>query len=145
MTDFNGQDEAILEILAKDCKITTREIAKKTGIPHSTVHKKIKQMESEGIITGYRATIDYKKIGKGTRALVLAGTTPRADYTAMMKEILKHKEVEEIAAVSGDFDIAIMVRTTDVDQLDKFVFENLRRVEGMTNTHTMIIFRYWKA
>ena len=57
------REEMIVKALEKDGKLSTRRLAKKVGLPISTVHRKVKKMEEQGIIKGYKAVIDHEKTG----------------------------------------------------------------------------------
>ncbi len=145
MEQFDVQDKAILDVLIEDSRMSTRKIAKKLDMPHSTVHKKIQQMIQRGIIEGYTIKTNLRKVGKGTLAYVLVGTKPEVQYAHMMEELMKHEEIEDIATITGDFDILFKIRTESNDALDSFVFNYLRKFPEITNTHTIIAFRSWKG
>ena len=51
--NMDKKDKTILELLNENSKLTTSQISKKTIIPITTVHNRIKKLEKEGIITGY--------------------------------------------------------------------------------------------
>ena len=56
---MDERDEAIIKILERSAKLSSRAIAKRVGLPISTVHRRIKKMEQEGLISGYKALINY--------------------------------------------------------------------------------------
>ena len=58
------KDHVILDLLKHDAKLSTREMSEKTGISMTTVHNRIKKLEREGVIRGYMAVIDKKKLKK---------------------------------------------------------------------------------
>ena len=63
MKNMDDKDYAVLNVLRKNAKLSTKQIAKKTGIPITTVHNRIKKLESSGIIKGYTTILDNKLIG----------------------------------------------------------------------------------
>ena len=67
---LSENDVKILSLLKKNAKLSSREISEKTSIPVTTVHNKIKKMEKEGVIKGYRAVLDKKKLGHHIHALI---------------------------------------------------------------------------
>lgn len=141
---LDEKDAKLLEIVAKDCKLSTFEISKKTGMPVTTVHNRIKRLEAAGVITGYAAQIDRKKLGKNVVAYVLVNVTyhPAPGKTISQVELAKRldnfEEVEETAIVAGGTDIVLKVRVEDIDALNKFVIGKLRSIEGIENTRTLI-------
>ena len=121
MDALDKQNKAIIDVLKKSGRLSTRDIAKKSGVPAATVYKRMKKMEEEGIIEGYTVVLNQEKLGRETLAYMLIRTKPGADYTTMMDDITKHEEVEDIAAISGDFDIILKVRTNNMKELDQFI------------------------
>ncbi len=145
MYKLDETDVAILDVLRKNARLSTREIAKKSRVPAATVYKRMKKLENDGVIEGYSAIINNDKLGKDTLAYILVRTKPEADYTSMMKDIKTQEGVEDIAALAGEFDIFLKVRTRSVKELDAFVFRYLRRFQEVTQTHTMVVFRRWET
>jgi DNA-binding Lrp family transcriptional regulator len=58
---MDEKDELILQALEKNAKLSSRAIAEKIGLPISTVHRRIRKLELDKVIKGYRATIEYEK------------------------------------------------------------------------------------
>lgn len=141
MDALDKQNKAIIDVLKKSGRLSTRDIAKKSGVPAATVYKRMKKMEEEGIIEGYTVVLNQEKLGRETLAYMLIRTKPGADYTTMMDDITKHEEVEDIAAISGDFDIILKVRTNNMKELDQFIFNYLRKFPDVTQTQTLMVFR----
>ena len=69
---LDEKDVKILRVLQENCKATTKQIAKEIKSPVTTVFAKIKRMEKLGIIKGYKAVLDAKKLDMGTTAFILA-------------------------------------------------------------------------
>jgi len=149
MTDeedsLDDKDIMILELLKENSKLTTHKISKKTAIPITTVHNRIKKLEKEGIIKGYTVVLDYAKLGRSMRAFVLATVTymlpsgQKISQEDAAKRIRKIAGVEGVCIVTGGTDIIIEVRVKDVDELNDFVVRKLRNVEGVDKTQTMIV------
>ena len=67
---MDNKDEKILELLRENSKLTTHQISKKTLIPITTIHNRIKKLEQEGIIKRYTLELDNKKLGKELAAFI---------------------------------------------------------------------------
>ena len=142
---MDKKDEKILELLKENSKLTTQQISKKTLIPITTVHSRIKKLEKEGIIKKYTLGLDHKKIGKHISAYILIVV----DYKSLKeskitqhdlaKTLVQFDFVEEAAIVTGSIDIIIKVRVKDIDELDNFVTKKLRNINGIEKTQTMVI------
>lgn len=91
-TDIDEVDEAILHALQEDARnLSSGEIAERTGTSGSTVRKRIQRLESEGVIKGYSAAVDYQQSGYPLRMLLYC--------TASIPE--RGDVVDEILAIDG--------------------------------------------
>ncbi|MFH1664218.1 MAG: Lrp/AsnC family transcriptional regulator [archaeon] len=140
---MQDKSEQILEFLKKNSRLSLREIAKKAGIPLTTAHNRIKKMQKEGIIKNYSVEIDYSKLGFSLCAYILALVNYNVKHSVSQQEIAKKilhlGFVETVDIITGEFDLLIKVRTKNVQQLNKFITKELRNIEGIDKTTTMIV------
>src|SRR5687768_8166682 len=105
------KDRMILDNLKRNCKLTTKQISEKTGLPITTVHNRIKRLEKEGIILGYTTIVDESKIGKKLRAFIQIsvnynpGTGKHVSQEELAKKLYKLPEVQECYIMTGSIDI----------------------------------------
>jgi len=143
---LDEKDLKILGLLQKNCKMTSKDIAKTIDSPVTTVFAKVKKMEELGIIKDYKAVLDAKKLDKGTTAFILASFSYRLKEGALLsqrkiaKEIAMFSEVQEVHIITGDWDILIKLKEKDVGAIGKFVIDKLRMVEGIEKTLTCMVF-----
>ena len=141
---MDQKDMKILELLQTNAKLTSQQISKKTLIPITTIHNRIKKMEKNGIIKGYTIKLNHKKLGKGVLAFVLITVIyvlpdgRRISQPELAKTIAALPAVEETHIVTGGADIIIKVRVEDVEELNRFIINELRNLEGVENTQTII-------
>ncbi len=141
---LDDKDAKLLEILAGNCKMSTFEISRKTGMPVTTVHNRIKRLEAAGVITGYAAQIDKKKLGKNVVAYIMVTVSyhPSPGKTISQAELAKRlnslDEVEETSIVTGETDIILRIRVDDIDALNSFIIDRLRKIDGIRRTRTVI-------
>ena len=148
---LDKKDLEILRIIQANYKKSIKEIAIKVSSPITTVYAKIKRMENLEIIKGYKATLDPKKLDRGTTVFILVKflyVTPQSHETLSQRDIVKRislfPEVQEAHIVSGDFDIIIKVKVKDVDEMGKFITDKLRKVEGVERTVSCVVFETLK-
>jgi DNA-binding Lrp family transcriptional regulator len=148
---LDEKDRAILTLIQKDCKLSSREIAGKIGSPITTVFAKIKRMEELGIIKDYRATLNSQKLGLSATALILACVSYQTkdndkliSQREMASDIAKFPEVQEVYIITGDWDLLIKLRAENVDNVGKFVIDKLRLVRGIEKTLTCMVFETCK-
>ena len=145
---LDEKDLAILTLIQENSKLTANQIAKKIGIPITTVFAKTKRMEEMGIIKQYRAILSPEKLNLGTAAFILAAVSYRAkneDETPVSQrqvaeEIASFHEVQEVHIITGDWDLLVKVRAENVDAVGKFVVDKLRLIKGLEKTLTCMVF-----
>ena len=145
--NLDKKDLEILDLLQKNCKLTTKEMARHVGSPVTTVYAKIKKLEEQGFIKGYKAILDAEKLDKATTAFILASFSYRTERSErspsqreLARQISRFPEVQEVHIITGDWDILVKVKAKDVDAVGKFVIDKLRLVEGVEKTLTCMVF-----
>ncbi len=138
---LDKKDLEILEVVKNHAKWTTHHISKKTLIPVTTVHNRIKKLEKMGIIKGYTALLDYKKLGKAIPAFVAADVTSenqakRAEE--ILKVVEKFSEVHEAYCVTGEHDIIMRISVEDTLKLNDFLVK-VDGIRGVEKAETFII------
>lgn len=148
---LDDKDLGILALIQRNCKLTAKQIAKRVNSPITTVFAKIKRMEKLGIIEGYKAILDPKKLDYSTTAFILISVSYRTKNKGTLisqreiaKEIAKYPEVQEVHIISGDWDLLIKLKAENVDAIGKFVIDKLRLIEGIEKTLTCMVFETCK-
>jgi Lrp/AsnC family leucine-responsive transcriptional regulator len=149
---LDSTDIRLLNFLQQDSKKTAKQLGLALDTPVTTVYAKIKRMEELGLIRGYRAILDGSRLGFTATAFVLATFSYRSlgitETTLSQREVAKQvatfPEVQEVHIISGDWDLLIKVRTTDIDAVGKFVVDKLRTVRGIEKTVTCMVFNTTK-
>jgi len=147
---LDEKDLRILNLLQKNCRTTSREIAQIIDSPVTTVFAKIKRMEELEIIKDYKAVLNAEKLDKAAIAFILSSVSYRlkqgtqVSQRKIAQDIAKFPEVQEIHIITGDWDLLIKVREKDVDTIGKFVIDKLRMVEGIEKTLTCMVFETQK-
>jgi DNA-binding Lrp family transcriptional regulator len=144
---LDEKDQAILQLIEENSKLTANQIAKKINSPITTVFAKIKRMEELGVIKQYRAILSPEKLSLGTAAFILASVsyTARTDGTpvsqrGVAEEIARFPEVQEVHIITGDWDLLVKLRAENVDAIGKFVVDKLRLIKGLEKTLTCMVF-----
>jgi len=142
---LDKKDEALVRVLERKSGLSSRSLSKMVGLPISTVHRRVKKMEREGIIKGYKAIIDYEKTTRPIGALLLVnleevvpgkGHIPKKD---IVKGFRKFEEIEEVIDVQAyQFDLVIRARLKSLRRLSA-VIEELRSVQGIEEISSAII------
>jgi len=139
MIEIDEFDKSILDVVRHNAKMSSTEISKKTKIPAATVTRRLKRLVESGVITGYDARIDAEKLGLKTQAYVVIRSVPGADQNDILDAAMKRPEVEDMAALAGQFDILLKVRVKDTDALSEFLFKHVRNFPSVAQTETFLV------
>jgi len=139
------KDEKIIKVLREDSSLSIRSIARKTSIPMTTVHKRIRKLRAEGIIKRYTIELDNDKVGRKIGAYIMISVDlkllkerNKTQYT-LVKEIGRIAGVEKVDIVAGGTDMIAYVRMKDVRELDEVLLGKIQLLEGIINTETLIV------
>ncbi len=138
---LDEKDLRILEILQREGRITLRELARKVGSPVTTVHSRVKRLERAGVVRAYRAVLSPEKLGLKTLAFVLVSFSREhgASQRDVARKIAEFPEVQEVHIVTGDWDMIVKVRVSDVGELGRFVIDKVRAIPGVEKTLTCVV------
>lgn len=137
--------EKIIQILRENSRLTTREISKKTGIPITTVFKRIKKLNEEGIIRKFTIELDYSKVGKALLAYVLVKadlkTLKQKNKTQydLAKELKKIEGIQKADIVTGGRDLIAQLRAENVEELEKILLGKIQKIDGISDTQTLVV------
>ena len=127
-------EERILGVLEDDAKASYAEIAERAGVSKPTVRKYVNQLEEEGVIVGYSADIDPKKLSGQSIALVGIDVASER-YVEATRALKDLDEVETLYTSSGDHMLMAEVRAPDGDTLGKVISDDILGIDGITAAH----------
>lgn len=139
---IDEKDKAIIELLTQNAELTTSQISKKTRIPITTVHNRIKRMKKRGIIKNFTVNLDYEKLGKPLTSYILltvAYTSSKVTQQAIGKKIRTIEGVESVSIVTGTTDMLLKVRIASMKDLSTLITKGLRQIEGVDKTQTLVV------
>lgn len=137
-------DRQILELLQQDGRISNQELADKIGLSASPCLRRVRTLEEGGIITGYRALLDAKKLGLTLMALIhisMDRHTPER-FSNFETKISALPEVMECLLITGqDADYQLKVIVQDMDAYQKLLLDKITRIEGVSGVHSSFVMR----
>jgi len=134
---LDDRDEKILELLKDDGRASYMDIGKRVGLSEGAVRKRIKVMVESGTISKFTVQLGFRK---GAKALTLVSVNPRLPTSVVSENLKKIPGVEIVYEVTGQYDIAAVISTLNVADVNQCV-EEIRTVKGVSNTNTMIVLR----
>ncbi|ESS05011.1 MAG: transcriptional regulator, AsnC family [uncultured archaeon A07HR67] len=127
-------EERILSVLEEDAQASCGEIAERANVSKPTVRKYIDKLEQEGVIVGYSADVDPKKLS--TQSIAMVGMdVDSGRYVSATRELKGLDEVEALYTSSGDHMLMAEVRAADGDELGDVISDELLSVDGVTAAH----------
>lgn len=145
--EVDEKDLEILKLLKDNSRLSSKQISKKTRIPLTTIHNRIKKLEKYGIIKNFTLNIDYKKIGQPILAYILITinyTLPTGEKISqedVAKKVRILSNVEEVNMVTGGMDMMLKSRFASIEELYDFIITKLRTIDGIDKTQTLIVLK----
>ena len=137
----------VLKILADNARCSVEDIATMTGLSEKEVARDISELESAGLIRGYKAVIDWEKLDNVyVSALIELKVIPqdRFGFEKIAETIMKYKEVETVYLMSGSYDLCVIVKGKTFQEVARFVAKELATMREVTSTATHFVLRRYK-
>ncbi|WP_456468158.1 Lrp/AsnC family transcriptional regulator [Archaeoglobus sp.] len=110
---MDDKDLKIITELVRDARTTLSELSEILGMSISSVHKRVKKLESEGIIEKYSAIVNPDKFDSVTAFLLISAE----DTRKVFDEIKQIKDVVEVYKTLGNFNMVVKVRGKNLDKI----------------------------
>ena len=137
-------DRRILELLQENAQLSNHDLAGAIGLSPSPCLRRVRALEEAGLITGYRALLDARKLGLSLLALVhiaMDRHTPDR-FANFEKQVSRLPEVLECLLITGqDADYQLKVIVRDMDAYQQLLLEKITRIEGVTGVHSSFVLR----
>ena len=131
-------DVAILDELQRDARLSNAELANRIGLSAAPTWRRVKWLETQGYITGYRAEIDRRRIGLGVLAFVrVDADRNNASSTRALEDAIR--ALPEVVAChyisgAGTFELQVMVK--DLDAYSRWSIDTLLQLPNVKDVHT---------
>ena len=133
-------DRRILDVLASDGRISITDLAQKVGLSKTPCQVRFKRLVAEGVIQGFRAVLDAKKLGLDHVAFaeVKLSDTREAALEQFNAGVRSIPEIEECHMIAGGFDYLLKVRTSDIRRYRAVLGEKISNLPNVANTSTFV-------
>jgi Lrp/AsnC family transcriptional regulator for asnA, asnC and gidA len=126
--------DRILAVLEEDAQASYAEIADRAEVSKPTVRKYINKLEDEGVIVGYSADVDPKKLSSQSIAMVGVDVASER-YVEATRSLRAVEEIEALYTSSGDHMLMAEVRGRDGDELGDIIEKSILSIDGVTAAH----------
>ena len=136
--ELDRYDIALLHELQRDARLSNTELAARIGLSAAPTWRRVKWLEEQGYITGYRAEIDRRKIGLGVLAFVRVDADRNtATATRQLEEAIRRiPDVISCHYISGSGTFELEVMATDLDAFSRFAQGTLLNLPHVKDLHT---------
>jgi len=131
-------DIKILQQLRQNSRITNLKLAQVVHLAPSAVLKRVRNLERSGVISGYTARFNHRRLGLDLTVLIDIETSEKAGTMGVGSKLAEFSEICDVYDVSGHSDYIIKVVVRDTEALNEFI-GRLGRVPGVLRTQTTLV------
>jgi Lrp/AsnC family transcriptional regulator, leucine-responsive regulatory protein len=144
IVQLDRYDRQILALLQQDGRTSNQDLADRIALSPSSCLRRVRTLEESGLITGYRALLDARKLGLTLMALIHISmdrhTPDRFDH--FEAEVATIPEVLECLLITGqDADYQLKVVVADMDAYQELLLHRITRIPGVTGVHSSFVLR----
>ena len=136
-------DAKILELLQENGRMKRNAIAEVVGLSVPSVSERMRKLEERGVITGYHAVVDAKRLHHDITAFIRVTVDGSAHYPAFVEEVDALSEVLEVHSITGEGSHIVKIRTKNTTTLERLL-SRLQAVSGVHGTSTSIVLSTFK-
>lgn len=136
-------DAQILRLLQADGRMKRSAVADEVGLSVSAVSERMRKLEDRGVIEGYRAVVDAKRLHFDITAFIRASVDGSEHYDDFVDHIHKMDEVLELHSITGEGSHVMKIRTKNTTTLERFL-SRVQAIPGVTGTTTSIVLSTFK-
>lgn len=140
-------DIQILEHLQRDARVTNQDLADAIGLSASPTWRKVRKLEEDEVIQGYRAVLNRRKIGLNVMVFVRVTIDSHSESEARKfeAEVTALENVVSCYSIGGDADFLLQVVSADMDAYADFAMSVIRRLPGIKEMQSMFVLKEVKG
>ena len=135
---LDGIDRQLLDELQSDCKRSLKEIGGSVGLSAPSVMERVRKLENAGIILGYHALLDARRMGLDISAFIGVSISNPKLLSAFEEWVDSMPQVLECHHVTGSHTLLLKVKTQNTEDLEQLI-SRVRSMEGVASTETMVV------
>jgi DNA-binding Lrp family transcriptional regulator len=136
-TPDRSVDEALLELLMADARLSTAALARRLGVARSTVQGRLERLERTGVIRGYTVRLGATTVARQVQAHAMITVEPQ-QQSMVERKLKAMPAVTSLLTVSGSYDLIAMLAAESTEALDA-ALDELRECPGVKSTSTSIV------
>ncbi|MET3819797.1 DNA-binding Lrp family transcriptional regulator [Burkholderia sp. PvR073] len=147
MEQLDRIDRGMLDMLQQDGRVSNARLAEAFSLSETSCWRRLKRLEEAGLIAGYHARLDRRKLGLGVMAFVQIVCTQHSEEVTAEFERLIQASPNVLACdnTTGEADFLLQVVAADLDDYSHFVERVLRRLPGVLSIRSNLSLRQLKS
>jgi Lrp/AsnC family leucine-responsive transcriptional regulator len=143
MVEMDATDRRILRIIQKDGRITNAELAALVNLSASACHRRLQRLEQDGVVRGYAALLDRRKLALPTTVFVEITLSGQATelLEAFERAVRLIPDMLECHLMAGTADYLLKLAVADTDDFARIHREYLARLPGVAQMHSSFALR----
>ena len=138
MDKIDNLDKKILEIIMKNARIPSKDVALECGVSRAAIHQRIQRMIDMKVITGSGYHVNPKILGYATCTYIGIKLERGSMYRDVVPELEKIKEIVEGHFTTGPYTMLIKLYAHDNEHLMELLNDKIQHIPGVTATETLI-------
>ncbi len=138
MDRIDNLDKKILNIIMKNARIASKDVALDCGVSRAAIHQRIQRLIEMKVITGSGYTVNPKALGYNTCTYVGVNLEKGSMYREVVQELEKIPEVVECHFTTGPYSMLIKVYAQDNQHLMELLNDQIQHISGVSGTETLI-------
>ncbi len=138
MEKIDEIDAQILHLLQTEGRIKRKDIAESVGLSIPSVSDRMRKLVERGVLTGYHASVDAKRLGHDVTAFVWIQSSGSEHYAEFIEAVADLEEVLELHSVTGDGSHVLKVRVRTTTALERLL-ARIQALPGVRGTRTSLV------
>ena len=137
----------LLDLLLSDARQSADDIARQTGLDEARVEELIDELESDGAVRGYQAVVDWDSVEREhvqAEVELNVELDRETKYADIARRIAKFPEVSSLRLVSGTYDFAVDVEGKSMQEVSRFISDQIAPIPEVTQTVTHFVMETYK-
>ena len=131
-------DLQIISILQEHCRIPLVKLGEQVGLSAPSVIERVKKLEDGGVITGYHASVDARRLGRDVTAFIGVSIAHPRSISVFERTVDQLDEVLECHHITGEHTVLLKIKTQSTATLEELI-KTIRTIDGVARTETMVV------
>lgn len=137
---MDNMDTKIIGILKENSRVSASEISRNVGLSVPAVSERIRKLEEQGVIQKYTIKLNEQILGYNIKAFIMVRLQDVDALPNFKKQMLEFPNILECHHIAGEFDYLMKTVVETTEDLEDFITNKLKRIEGLSNCRTHLVF-----